>query len=46
MDPSADGDSLKSLKNAAYIVIEGDAPDQFVHLTPSGAEASRLARPA
>jgi hypothetical protein len=46
MDPSPYGESLKSLRDAAYIAIEGEAPEQIIRLTPAGAEVSRLARPA
>lgn len=46
MEPSSYGESLKSLRNAGYIAIEGDAPDQTIKLTTSGANASLLARPA
>jgi hypothetical protein len=46
MEPSAYGESLKGLRDAGYIAIDGDAPEQTVNLTESGANASRLARPA
>jgi hypothetical protein len=46
MEPSPYGEALKSLRDADYIVIEGEAPEQSVRLTGAGAEVSRLARPA
>ena len=46
MEPSPYGEALKSLRDADYIVIEGEAPEQLVRLTGAGAEVSRLARPA
>jgi DNA-binding MarR family transcriptional regulator len=46
MEPARYGESLKSLRDAGYIEIDGDAPDQIVHLTGRGAEVVRLARPA
>ena len=46
MQPSSYGKSLKSLRDAGYIAIDGDAPEQLVHLTDSGAGVVRLARPA
>jgi hypothetical protein len=44
--PSRYADALKSLKSAGYIAIEGEAPEQVIRLTGSGAEVIRLARPA
>jgi hypothetical protein len=46
MEPSPYGASLKSLRDAGYIAIEGDVPEQTVKLTESGAKAALLARPA
>ena len=46
MQPSRYGEALKSLKDAGYIAIEGDAPEQTVRLTASGAQVVQLARPA
>ena len=46
MEPSSYGEALKSLQKAAYITIEGDAPEQVVRLTAGGAEVVNLARPA
>lgn len=45
MDPARYGESLKSLRDAGYIEIDGDAPDQIVHLTSRGSEVVRLAQP-
>ncbi|PWU07291.1 MAG: hypothetical protein C5B51_10310 [Terriglobia bacterium] len=46
MDPSRYGEALKSLRDAGYITIEGEAPEQLVRLTPSGAGVVQLAKPA
>jgi hypothetical protein len=46
MEPSRYGAALKSLRDAGYIAIEGEAPEQVVKLTGRGAEVVRLARPA
>jgi hypothetical protein len=46
MEPSRYAEALKSLRNAGYIAIEGDAPEQVVRLSDRGAEVVRLARPA
>ena len=46
MEPSRYADALRSLHKEGYITIEGDAPDQTVRLTDSGASVARLARPA
>jgi DNA-binding IclR family transcriptional regulator len=46
MEPSSYGESLKSLRDAGYIAIVGDAPEQTVKLTDIGVNVSRLARPA
>lgn len=46
MDPSRYAAALKSLRAAGYITIAGDAPEQIVHLSDSGAEVVQLARPA
>ena len=44
--PSRYAEVLKGLKSAGYITIEGEAPEQVISLTGSGAEVIRLARPA
>jgi predicted transcriptional regulator len=46
MDPSRYAEALKSLRNAGYIAIEGEAPEQVVRLTGTGADVVRIARPA
>ena len=46
MDPSRYAAALKSLRDPGYIAIEGEAPEQVVRLTPSGAQVLQLARPA
>jgi|ERR1035437_3226223 DNA-binding MarR family transcriptional regulator len=46
MEPARFAVALKSLRDAGYIVIEGDAPDQTVKLTLSGAGVAQLAKPA
>jgi DNA-binding IclR family transcriptional regulator len=46
MDPSRYGAALKSLRDPGYIAIEGEAPEQVVRLTESGAQVLQLARPA
>jgi hypothetical protein len=46
LEPSRYSEALKSLKNAGYIAIEGEAPEQTIQLTSTGAEVIRLARPA
>jgi hypothetical protein len=46
MEPSRYGEALKSLLDAKYITIEGEAPEQTVRLTSSGAELVKLAKPA
>jgi len=46
MEPSRYGEALKGLKDAGYIAIEGEAPEQIVRLTDGGAGVVRLARPA
>jgi hypothetical protein len=46
MEPSPYGEALKSLRDASYIVIEGNAPEQVVRLTSEGMEVTRLAQPA
>ena len=46
MEPVGYGEALKSLRNAGYITIDGEVPDQAVRLTDSGAGVVRLARPA
>lgn len=45
MQPSRYGEALKSLRNAGYITIEGDAPDQIIRLTSNGAEVATIAKP-
>ena len=46
MKPSRYGEALKSLKNAGYIAIAGEAPEQVVKLTGSGTNVVQLAQPA
>jgi hypothetical protein len=46
MDPSRYAAALKSLRDPGYIMIDGEAPEQVVRLTPSGAQVLQLARPA
>jgi DNA-binding IclR family transcriptional regulator len=46
MAPSAYGEALKGLRDAGYITIDGEAPEQLVHLTESGGKVVQLARPA
>jgi DNA-binding IclR family transcriptional regulator len=46
MDPSRYAAALKSLRDPGYILIEGEAPEQLVRLTESGAQVLRLAQPA
>ena len=46
MDPSRYAEALKSLRDAAYIEIAGEIPEQVVRLTDSGTEVVRLAQPA
>ena len=46
MQPSRYGEALKSLRNAGYITIVGEAPEQVIRLTDSGANVVQLARPA
>ena len=42
MDPSRYAEALKSLRNAGYIAIEGEAPAQMVRLTGPGADVVRI----
>lgn len=46
MEPQAYGEALKSLRNAGYITIDGEVPEQVVRITDSGAGVVRLAHPA
>ncbi|MGA2147245.1 MAG: hypothetical protein ABSH49_20055 [Bryobacteraceae bacterium] len=46
IEPSRYRESLKSLRDAGYVAIEGDPLAEVVRLTERGAEVSRLARPA
>ena len=46
LEPSPYAESLKGLKNAGYITIVGEAPEEMVRLTDSGENVVRLARPA
>jgi predicted transcriptional regulator len=46
MEPGRYADALKSLRDAGYIAIDGQAPEQSVCLTDSGSNVVRLARPA
>ena len=45
MEPSSYSEALRSLRDAGYITVEGEALDQVVRLTDRGAEVL-LARPA
>jgi DNA-binding IclR family transcriptional regulator len=46
LEPSRYGEVLKSLLDAGYISITGNAPEQDVMLTPGGIQVANLARPA
>jgi len=46
MEPARYAAALKSLRDAGYVVIEGEAPEQMVRLTDTGAQVILLARPA
>jgi DNA-binding IclR family transcriptional regulator len=46
MEPSRYAEALKSLRDAGYISIDGEAPEQVIHLTASGAQVVRIAQPA
>jgi hypothetical protein len=46
LEPSRYGEALKSLRDAGYITIDGEALEQVVRLTDSGANVALLARPA
>jgi len=46
MEPSPYGESLKRLRDAGCITIEGKVLDETVKLTDRGVELTRLARPA
>jgi hypothetical protein len=46
MEPPRYAEALKSLRDAGYITIEGEAPEQAVRLTDSGGNVVQLARPA
>jgi DNA-binding MarR family transcriptional regulator len=46
MDPARYRDALKSLRDAGYVVVEGEALDAVVRLTDKGKEVTRLAQPA
>jgi hypothetical protein len=46
MTPSRYAEALKSLRDAGYIAIAGEAPEQMVRLTDSGAAVVRIAQPA
>jgi len=46
LEPLRYADALKSLRDAGYITIEGEAPEQVVTLTASGGQVVQLARPA
>jgi hypothetical protein len=46
MEPSRYGEALKSLRDAGFITIQGEAPEQAVGLTDSGGKVVQLARPA
>ena len=46
MDASRYRESLRSLRDAGYIAIDGDPLAEIVRLTGRGVEVSLLARPA
>jgi hypothetical protein len=46
MKPSRYGEALKGLRDAKYIEVDGEAPEQSVRLTDSGTAVVQLARPA
>ena len=46
IQPSRYAEALTSLLKGGYITIEGEAPEQVVRLTDSGARVIQLARPA
>jgi hypothetical protein len=46
MDPSRYAEALKSLRDAGFIALEGEALEQVVRLTDRGAGVVRLAKPA
>jgi len=46
MEPARYGEALKSLRDAGYITIEGEAPEQIIRLTGRGSEVVQLAKPA
>ena len=45
MEPSRYGEALKSLRSAGYIAFEGEAPEQVIRLTESGAQVVQIAQP-
>ena len=46
MEPARYGEALKSLRDAGYISIKGEAPEQTIQLTASGDGVVRLAKSA
>ena len=46
MEPACYGDALKSLRDAGYITIEGESPEQTIRLTGRAREVVQLAKPA
>jgi predicted transcriptional regulator len=46
MESSRYKESLRNLRDAGFIAIEGDSLSEIVKLTDRGGEVSRLARPA
>jgi hypothetical protein len=46
MEPARYGAALKSLLDAGYITIDGEAPEQAIRLTNNGGKVVQLARPA
>jgi DNA-binding IclR family transcriptional regulator len=46
MESSQYRESLRSLRDAGYVAIDGDPLAEIVKLTDRGVEVSRLARPA
>lgn len=46
MEPARYAEALKSLRDAGYIAIEGEAPEQAIRLMESGGNVVWLARTA
>jgi DNA-binding IclR family transcriptional regulator len=45
IEPARYGEALKSLRNAGYIDLEGEALEETIRLTHRGVEVERLAQP-